>query len=180
MQAWRAISRIQPALRRAGRFAFPGPGAARPEPAAGHRGCRHCCRSLAPAPSTERAQALSRRATVAHSKCSWEYPCQATALRRQVSDNSLQTTAFRQHPWASLSPTVTGRGRRLYESNPSIPRHQGYSRLTVNRKLRENDQFSGNCSSSVNRNASGYWSVPREIVIDASVLVRLQFISRRR
>jgi len=34
----------------------------------------------------------------------------------------------------------------LYESNPLIPRDQGYSRLTVNRKLRENDRFSWNCS----------------------------------
>jgi len=34
----------------------------------------------------------------------------------------------------------------LYESNPSIPRDQGYFRLTVNRKLKENDQFSWNCS----------------------------------
>jgi hypothetical protein len=45
-----------------------------------------------------------------------------------------------------LWPTVTGRGRMLYESNPSIPRHQGYSRLTVNRKLTENDQFSWICN----------------------------------
>jgi len=35
----------------------------------------------------------------------------------------------------------------LYESNLSILRHQGYSRLTVNRKLTENDQFSWNCST---------------------------------
>src|SRR5258708_37885412 len=102
-------------------------------------------------------------------------------VRQQPSDHSLQTNSLQTTmPWASLCPTVTGRGRMLYESNPSIPRHQGYSRLTVNRKLEENDQFSGNCSSSVNRNGSGYWSTPREIVIDASVLVRLQFISRRR
>jgi hypothetical protein len=42
---------------------------------------------LAPAPATERGQAPSRRATVGHSKYSWEYP---------LSDHSLQTTAFRQ------------------------------------------------------------------------------------
>src|SRR5882724_4902048 len=42
-----------PALRRAGRSAFPGPGAGGPEPSAGHRACRHHRRSSAPAPSTE-------------------------------------------------------------------------------------------------------------------------------
>jgi hypothetical protein len=68
----------------------------------------------------------------------------------------------------------------LYESNPSIPRHQGYSRLTVKRKLKQTINSPGIAAHSVNRNASGYWSTPREIVIDASVLVRLQFMSRRR
>ena len=70
----RMTGRIQPALRRAGRPAFPGLGAGRPEPAAGHRACRQYFRSLAAAPSTQRAPALSRRPMVGHSKHSWEYP----------------------------------------------------------------------------------------------------------
>jgi hypothetical protein len=44
----------------------------------------------------------------------------------------------------------------LYETNPSIPRHQGYSRLTVNRKLKETINSPGIAAHSVNRNASGY------------------------
>jgi len=35
----------------------------------------------------------------------------------------------------------------LYESNPPIACDQGYSRRTVNRKLKENDQFSRYCGT---------------------------------
>jgi hypothetical protein len=42
---------------------------------------------------------------------------------------------------------VTGRRRRLYESDPPIARDQGYSRHTVNRKLKENGQFSWYCGT---------------------------------
>jgi hypothetical protein len=43
--------------------------------------------------------------------------------------------------------TVTGRRRRLYESDLPIACDLGYSRHTVNRKLKENDQFSRYCST---------------------------------
>ena len=113
------------ALRRAGRSAVPVPGAGEPGPPAGPRACRHSCRWSDPAPSDEGAQApsdegaqaLSRLATVRHSKYSWQHP-----LGRQAR-------------WASLRPTVTGRRRMLYESNPPIACQQGYSRHTVNGKL---------------------------------------------
>jgi hypothetical protein len=50
-------------------------------------------------------------------------------------------------PWASFHPTVTGWRRRLYESNPSIACDQGYSRHTVNRKLKETINFSWYCGT---------------------------------
>src|SRR5205807_10105181 len=61
------------ALRRAGRPAFPVPGAGEPEPRARSRACRRRGRSSVPTPS-DWGRALSRRATGRHSKYSWEYP----------------------------------------------------------------------------------------------------------